>query len=96
MNLLIGGCTQQDGPQLFWIDYLSALTKAPFAAHGYSAHFLLSLLDRHYRPGMDQVEVLALLKMCLRELKTRFIVNLPDFSVRIIRAGGVEEMVVSV
>lgn len=94
--MLIGGASKQEGPQLYWIDYLSALTKVPFAAHGYSAHFLLSLMDRHYRPGMDQVEVLELLKMCLRELKTRFIVNLPDFSVRIVRAEGTEEMIVSV
>lgn len=53
-------------------------------------------MDRHYRAGMSLDEGLALLKMCLKELKTRFIVNLPDFTVKIVRASGTETMVISV
>lgn len=95
MNVLIGGFTKGDQPELYWIDHLSALTKAPFAAHGYAAHFVLSLMDRHYRPDMDIQQALGLFKLCLAELKQRFIVNLPDFAVRIITADGVQELVVS-
>lgn len=94
--MLLAGCTAAEGPELFWIDHLSALTKAPFAAHGYAAHFVLSLLDRHHRPEMNQEEVLEVFKMCLAELKQRFIVNLPEFAVRIIRADGIQDLVVSV
>lgn len=93
--MLIGGTTKEEGPELYWIDNYSALTKAPFAAHGYAAHFVLSLLDRHYRPGMGQEEVLGLFKLCLAELKQRFFVNLSDFSVRIIRADGIQELIIS-
>lgn len=51
MNLLLAGYDDTDGPGLYYMDYLSSLAKAPFAAHGYGAFLTLSILDRHYRPG---------------------------------------------
>ena len=95
VNVLVGGATASDGPELYWIDHLSALAKVPFAAHGYAGHFVLSLLDRHYRPGMGVEEAIELFQLCMAELKTRFIVNLPEFSVRIIRSDGIENRIVS-
>ncbi len=74
---------------------MSALAKVPFAAHGYAAHFVLSLLDRHYRPGLNQDEAIELFRQCLAELKQRFIVNLPEFAVRIIRADLIDDLVIS-
>lgn len=74
---------------------MSALTKVPFAAHGYAGHFVLSLLDRHYRPDLSVEETIELFKLCLAELKQRFIVNLPDFAVRIVRADRTDEMIIS-
>ena len=88
------GGTGAEGPQLFWIDHLSALAKVPFAAHGYAGHFVLSLLDRHYRPDLELAEAVELFRMCLTELKTRFIVNLPEFSVKIVKAGSIEQMII--
>lgn len=82
-------------PKLFWIDHLATLTELPFAAHGYAAYFVLSLMDRHYRAGMSLDEGLALMRMCLAELKTRFVANLPQFTVKIVRASGVEDIVLS-
>jgi len=109
VNMLLGGCIPSDQPRapsegedlverpgLYWIDYLGTLTELPFAAHGYASYFVLSLMDRHYRPDMTLEEGLGLLKMCLAELKTRFIVNLPDFSVKIVRPTGIETMVMVV
>ena len=93
-NVLVGGC-DGEGSRLYWIDYLATLTELPFAAHGYASYFVLSLMDRHYRKDMTVEEGLGLLKMCLQELKTRFIVNLPTFSVKIIRPTGIENMVIS-
>ena len=58
MNLLVGGFdtsakaitpeTEGAGgiPKLYWMDYLGTKADVPFAAHGYSMYFLLSLLDR--------------------------------------------------
>lgn len=51
MNLLLAGYDDTDGPGLYYMDYLSSLAKAPFAAHGYGAYLTLSILDRYYRPG---------------------------------------------
>lgn len=48
VNLLLGGYdTATDDPHLYWVDYLGTLAEVPFAAHGYGAHFTLSLLDRY-------------------------------------------------
>ena len=48
VNLLLGGYdTATDDPHLYRVDYLGTLTEVPFAAHGYGAHFTLSLLDRY-------------------------------------------------
>ena len=68
------------------------MIEVPFAAHGYGSYFCLSIMDRYYKPGMSEEEALELLRHCLRELRTRFIVNLPVFGVRIVRASGTEEI----
>lgn len=79
-------------PKLYWIDYLGSMVDMPFAIHGYGSYFCLGLLDKQWRSGMDKAEVLELLKQCMRELRTRFIVNLPTFAVRIISCQGVEQI----
>uniref|UniRef100_A0A8C7G1X9 Proteasome subunit beta n=2 Tax=Oncorhynchus TaxID=8016 RepID=A0A8C7G1X9_ONCKI len=42
VNLLLAGFDETDGPGLYYMDHLSALAKAPFAAHGYG-RFILNL-----------------------------------------------------
>ena len=51
VNLLLGGFDKEEGPVLYFMDYLSAMVKLPFACHGYSSFFSLSVLDRFYREG---------------------------------------------
>jgi len=47
VNLLVAGYDPSvHEPSLYWIDYLGTLTQVPFAAHGYGAYFVLSLLDK--------------------------------------------------
>jgi len=51
VNLLLGGWDEiKNEPTLYWCDYLAALAKVPYAAHGYAqyAHFLLCLLGFSY------------------------------------------------
>lgn len=39
VNLLLGGVDPISGePSLYWIDYLAALAKVPYAAHGYAQY----------------------------------------------------------
>ncbi|CAG5866983.1 unnamed protein product [Menidia menidia] len=68
VNLLLAGYDEADGPGLFYMDYLSALAKAPFAAHGYGAFLTLSILDRYYKPDLTREEAVDLLKKCIEEV----------------------------
>ena len=52
VNLLLAGYDKEDGPSLYFMDYLASMNKCPFAAHGYGAFFSYSILDRNYRDGM--------------------------------------------
>ncbi|XP_041738914.1 proteasome subunit beta type-2 [Coregonus clupeaformis] len=92
VNLLLAGFDETDGPGLYYMDYMSALAKAPFAAHGYGAFLTLSILDRFYRPDLTRDEAVDLLKKCIEELNKRFILNLPSFSVRLIDKDGIHDL----
>ena len=54
MNLLIAGHDKEDGPELYYMDYLASLNKVPFGCHGYGSFFALSIMDRHYKPGISK------------------------------------------
>ncbi|KAK2106443.1 hypothetical protein P7K49_015957 [Saguinus oedipus] len=60
VNLLLAGYDEHEGPALYYMDYLAALAKAPFAAHGYGAFLTLSILDRYYTPSYKSEPTLAL------------------------------------
>ncbi|KAF9045744.1 20S proteasome subunit [Hymenopellis radicata] len=69
VNLLLGGYdTTEHCPHLYWVDYLGTMTPVPFAAHGYGAYFVLSLLDRYHDPEASLEEGLATLKRCVDEV----------------------------
>jgi 20S proteasome subunit beta 4 len=91
VNLLIGGYDQEDEASLYYMDYLGTLSKVPFAVHGHSAYFTMSILDRYYREDMTQEEAMELLSRCIDEVSTRFVINLPRFKVKIIDQNGVHD-----
>jgi len=89
VNMLLGGVEEESGePSLYFIDYLAALQKLDFACQGYAGYFLLSVMDRHYRKGMKLEEGLNLLKLCIEQLKTRFVLNQVSFVIKIIDKKG--------
>ncbi|KAJ6655591.1 hypothetical protein lerEdw1_004943, partial [Lerista edwardsae] len=92
VNLLLAGYDEQDGPALYYMDYLASLAKAPFAAHGYGAFLTLSILDRYYKPGLSREEALEILQKCLEEIQKRFILNLPSFNARFIDKDGIHDV----
>lgn len=69
------------------------MVSVPYAAHGYGAYFCLSLMDAKWKPNLTLEEAKGLLQECIDELKRRFIVNLPMFSVRLINSEGISEVV---
>lgn len=92
VNVLLAGYNEKDGPELYWIDYLAALNKIPFAAHGYASFFTMSLMDRYYRKDMDLNEAIEVLKQCFAEMKTRFIVNFPKYIVKVVDKHGIRDV----
>ena len=96
-DLLIGGVDkdpQSDEfvPSLYYMDYLASLNKLDFAVHGHGSNFLLSVMDKYYKPGMSKDEVMDLLKACINELKVRFIIKAPRFNVQIVDKDGIQEL----
>ncbi|WFD16469.1 proteasome endopeptidase complex [Malassezia arunalokei] len=95
VNLLLGGYDEPSSePALYWIDYLGTLVQVPFAAHGYASYLTLSTMDRYHRPDMSLEEGLHLLKQCINEMRTRFVIDVGSFSVRIITRDGVREVAI--
>lgn len=93
VNMLIGGFDTKLGKaELYWLDYLGAMTSLPYGAQGYGAYFCTSLMDRYHHADMDVEEAKELLRKCLQELKTRFIVNMPKFTVKLVNKDGITEI----
>ncbi|XP_076647805.1 proteasome subunit beta type-2 [Halictus rubicundus] len=92
VNLLLGGYDDSTGPELFFIDYLASCVSVPYAAHGYGGFFTLSILDRYHKLDSTEEEAYDLMKMCVREIHKRLIVNLPNFKVQMVSKDGVKEL----
>lgn len=92
VNLLLAGFDKTSGPELFYMDYLAAMTKIPFALHGYGGFFSTSILDHGYRADMNLDEGVALVSKCVAEIQKRLIVNLPVFKVTCIDKDGIREL----
>ena len=46
-------------------------------------------MDAHWKVGLGETEALALARLCIKELATRFTIHQPNFSVKIVDAKGV-------
>jgi 20S proteasome subunit beta 4 len=92
VNLLVGGFDKGQGPSLYYIDYLGAMAKMPYASHGYAAYFLFSTMDCAWKPGMNEAEALALARLCVAELAKRFTIHQPNWVVKVACAEGVREL----
>ncbi|KAJ3098616.1 Proteasome subunit beta type-2 [Phlyctochytrium planicorne] len=92
VNCLIGGVDENGVPELYWLDYLSSSVKLNFAAHGHASYFVMSTMDRYWKEGLTLEEAISLLKKCLAELKIRYLINLPDFTVKVVDRNGIREI----
>ena len=48
---MVGFNNEDQKCELFVMDYLAAMVKAPYAAHGYGGTFTTAIMDRDYREG---------------------------------------------
>ena len=90
-NCLVAGY-DNDGPKLYWLDYLGSYAKILKAAHGYGAYFLYGLMDNFYKKDLNLNEGEDIIKKCINELKTRFAINMVDFDVFKITKDGIEDI----
>lgn len=70
------------------MDYMASLSKVNFGAHGYAANFILSVFDRDWKKGMNLQEGLEVVRRCIHELRTRFLISQPVFILKVVDATG--------
>ena len=90
-NCLLAGY-DNDGPKLYWLDYLGSYAKLLKAAHGYGAYFLYGLMDNFYKKDLNLNDGEDIIKKCINELKTRFSINMVNFDVFKITKDGIEDI----
>lgn len=91
-NLMLAGYDKENGPELYYIDYLACLVKLPFGMHGYGSFFILGTLDKNYRYDMNEKEAYELLQKCVHQIQKRLTINLPVFKVKIVRKDGIADL----
>ena len=47
-----------------------------------------SLLDAHWKPGMTEAEGLALMDLCIAEIKKRFMISMPNYLIKLVDKNG--------
>lgn len=93
VNLMMGGYDPDSNKtELYYMDYLAASVPVQYYAFGYGGMFTISVMDKEFRPDMNQKEAYGLLVKCIAEIKRRFIINLPKFRVRIISKDGIKDL----
>ena len=70
------------------MDYMASLSSVNFGAHGYAANFILSVFDRDWKKGLTFDEGMEVVRKCLYELKTRFLISQPVFTVKVVDQTG--------
>merc|ERR1711918_75269 len=89
VDLLIGGYDEEQGPTLYYLDYLASMQKLTYGAHGYAGYFVTSTIDRYYTPGISREEGMEILRKCVAEITQRFMVNTPNFLVKVVSKDGI-------
>ena len=90
-NVIVAGY-DSDGPKLYWLDYLGSMGKVNKAAQGYGAYFLYGLMDNYYKKDFNYEDACDCVRKCIKELKTRFLVNLVDYDVFKISKDGIQDV----
>jgi 20S proteasome alpha/beta subunit len=90
-NCLIAGVDDK-GAHLYWLDYLGSLQKVTKGALGYGSHFLYGIMDNYYNSNFSIEEGRKCVAACIKELTTRFVIALENFTVRLIDKDGITDI----
>ena len=72
------------------MDYLGTLQQVNKGAQGYAGYFVNSVLDQHFRADMTQEQGLAACKDCIKELRTRFMINQHNYVGKVVTKDGIK------
>ncbi len=89
VNLLLGGMDKET-PSLYYLDYLASCNPVDYAAQGYCGYFAPAVLDRHWKPGLNEKEGIELMHVVIDQIKTRLVISQTRFIIKIISAQGVQ------
>merc|ERR1712194_106264 len=94
VDLLVAGYDKEaDDASLYFIDAYSSMAKVNKAAHSYAGNFCLSILDKEWKPDLTLEQGKKIIKMCIDEIKTRFVLGRLDcFTIKVVTAKGVESL----
>ena len=96
-NLLIAGYDEnhegKDGSKegdasLYWMDYLATMHKMNVGGTGYGSYFVLSMLDRLWRPKLSVAEALEMMEKGVAEVLKRLVVAPPAYVIKIVDKEG--------
>jgi len=98
-NLLIAGFDEHEGAgkegekegeaSLYWMDYLATMHKMNVGGTGYGSYFVLSMLDRLWRPKLSVAEALEMMEKGVAEVLKRLVVAPPAYVIKIVDRDGI-------
>lgn len=93
-DLIIAGYDEQDqDAALYFVDAYSSMAKVNKAAHSYAGNFCHGILDKYWKEGLTEKEGLGVIKKCISEIQTRFVLGRLDcFKIKIVDKNGVREI----
>jgi 20S proteasome subunit beta 4 len=92
VDLLCAGYDEKNGPQMFFMDYLSSMGSVKRAAHGYGGFFTLGLLDKYWTPELTEGECVDIIHKCIVEAKTRFTMAKSKYIIKVIDKNGIRKL----
>ncbi|GAQ82217.1 20S proteasome regulatory subunit beta protein [Klebsormidium nitens] len=90
--LLLAGWDKETGPSLYYMDYLATMHKLDKASMGYGGYFMLSLMDKHWKPNLTLEEAKKIMYLCIDEVQRRLVVAPPNFVIKIVDKDGAREL----
>lgn len=87
VNIFVAG-VGAGKPELHSIDYLGTDVPLPYAAHGYAQYYVLSTLDRWWKPDLSLEQGLEVVGKCLNELKLRLPIDFKGCDIHIVDKNG--------
>ena len=71
------------------MDYLGTLQQVNKGAQGYAAYFVNSVLDNCFKKDMTIEDGIRACQLCIKELKTRFIINQHGYTAKVVDKDGI-------